>query len=198
MKNPRLLFALALAGACSLGFTIGRIGADAEDAAAESPVSAELRALYEADQKARTGVDFGKLTPAEIDALASGDEQRRARVLELARAGALATAADQFHAAMVLQHGDDPSHFLLAHVLATAAAISGHDAGKWLSAAALDRYLQRSGAPQVFGTQFQRPGAAWTLEPLDAELLPDAVRAAFGVPALAEAKKRAAAMNQGG
>ena len=113
--------------------------------------SAELAELYRADQAARER-DWSRLGPAELMAIARDDARRLARVRELAAAGALREPADRYHAAMVLQHGDEPDDFLLAHELACAAAIGGDERGTWLAAASLDRYLQRSDRPQWFGT----------------------------------------------
>ncbi len=162
--------------------------------AREDRASEELATLYRADQEARQG-DWSDLGQDELHAIAKADEARLARVLELVSAGALQAPADGYHAAMVLQHGSAPDHQLLAHILATAAAIEGDERGAWLSAASLDRFLQGIGRPQRFGTQYLRNGAEpWTQEPFDPSL-PDAVRATFGVPPLAASRKRLEALN---
>ena len=123
------------------------------------------------------------------------DQVRLARVLELVHAGALETPADSYHAAMVLQHGSEPDHFLLAHLLATSAALQGDERGAWLSAASLDRYLQRIDRPQWFGTQYQRKdGEPWTQEPC-VWTLPDSISVVFGVPPLAESQAQLIEMN---
>ena len=65
-------------------------------------------------------------------------------------------------------------------------AARGKAEAAWIAAATLDRYLQRIGQSQIYGTQFQRPpGQKWTQQPYRSDLLPDAVREASGVPPLA-------------
>lgn len=141
----------------------------------------EMTSIYDADQSAREDpkkVDWNVLLPA--------DRARRARTQALLDAGELASGDDFFHAAYVFQHGEEADDCLKAHVLATIAVARGKKAAVWIAAATLDRYLQRIGQPQVYGTQFQRPpGKTWTQEPYRRDLLPDSVRRASGVPPLA-------------
>jgi hypothetical protein len=119
-------------------------------------------------------------------------------VTEIVRQGQLRTAEEYYHAAMVLQHGALPEEFLLAHELATVAGFKGHKGGRWLSAAALDRFLHALKRPQRFGTQYRRDGdGPWTQEPYDRSL-PDAVRAEYGVPPLAEQGKPLEQLNRSG
>lgn len=105
----------------------------------ESDTSEELRRLYEADQHDRK--------EGLIDGLMERDALRRARVEELVAAGALRTADDHFHAALVFQHGGSVPNYWRAHELARVAAELGHPRGRWLAAAALDRWLVRQGKP---------------------------------------------------
>ena len=156
--------------------------------------SSELAELYRADQAARER-DWSRLGPDELMAIAREDAQRLARVRELAAAGALREPPDRYHAAMVLQHGTEPDDYLLAHVLAGAAALGGDERGAWLAAASLDRYLHGIQRPQWFGTQYTRTGQGpWTQDPLTTQLSDD-VRAAWGVPPLARSRERLAALN---
>jgi hypothetical protein len=160
---------------------------------AQSPeaISRELKEICDADQSDRTGPGFA---PGADER----DHQRRARVLEILKTAELTTADDFFNAALVLQHGEVPEDFLLAHVLATAAGIRGHKTGAWLAAATLDRYLQRIGKPQVFGTQYVKSGDAsdWTQGEYSRDLLSDALRKAFGVPGLAKQVESMQKMNK--
>ncbi len=157
-------------------------------AADQEAVSQELAEMYRTDQDDRK--DFLALDPAAIHEMMERDKQRLGRVEEIVAAGTLATGDDYYHAAMILQHGDSPGHYLQSHVLATAAGFEGHRSGKWLAAASLDRFLQKIDRKQVFGTQYFKSGDTWTMEPYDTELLPDAVRAAYGVPSLEEGRAR--------
>lgn len=163
---------------------------------ADSAISRELRELYEADQADR---QFSTApTLEQLEKMAEGDRVRRSRVWELVHAGALVDAADYYHAAMVLQHGDGSEDILIAHILATVAAYKGDERGRWLSAAALDRYLHRTDQPQRLGTQYVRESAdaPWT-QGAYIDRLPDSIRREFGVQPLAEQKKRVTEMNAG-
>ena len=148
----------------------------------------------EADQADRDLADWSKFSPEDMNAVNARDRQRRERVLEIVRAQQVDTADDYFHAALVLQHGDAPEHFLLAHVLATVAAFKGHKTGKWLSAAALDRYLASLKQDQFFGTQFFSEGS-FSIEnmklhpPLNGQVT-EALRKEFNVPPPEETLKR--------
>lgn len=157
-------------------------------------VSRELRELYEADQADR---QFDEPpTPEQWQAIMERDRGRRERVMELVRAGELRTADEYYHAAMVLQHGEGPEDVLVAHILATVAGFKGQEDGRWLSAAALDRYLHRTDQPQRLGTQFVRGSAAepWS-QGAYVRWLPDPVRAEYGVRSLEEQQQLVDEMN---
>lgn len=142
----------------------------------------DMTAIFDADQAARehpATIDWKVLWPA--------DEARRAKTQALLDAGKLTSADDFYHAAYVFQHGNDAEDCLKAHALAVVAVARGKSDATWIAAATLDRYLQRIGQPQIYGTQFRHPqGQPWTQEPYRRGLLPDAVRQASGVPPLAE------------
>ena len=161
--------------------------------AASPPVwtsNAEMKAIYDADQADRAaggaGIDWSVVTPR--------DEVRRARTLALVAAGALASGDDYWHAAFVLQHGSEPNDFLLAHTFAVIAAARGRTDATWIAAATLDRYLQKTGRPQIYGTQFNTSleTRTTTQEPYDRTLVSDALRAALGVPPQADLERRRA------
>jgi hypothetical protein len=157
--------------------------------------NAEMKAIYEADQADRApggpAIDWAVVTPR--------DEARRARTLALVAAGALASGDDYWHAAFVLQHGSAPDDFLLAHSFAVIAAARGRADATWIAAASLDRYLQKSGRPQIYGTQFNisNETRAATQEPYDRALISDALRQALGVPPQAEQERRRAEIEAG-
>lgn len=147
--------------------------------------NAELAALYEADQAPRqTSAPLGLVVSEQ-------DRARRARVRELMAQGALTSGRDYFNAAMIFQHGDTANDYLLAHALATTAISMNEPLASWLAAASLDRYLQNIGQSQIYGTQFQIPYVGdVTQGAYDRNLLPDAARAAVGVPSLAEQEEQ--------
>jgi len=160
----------------------------------EKSVSVELKELYEADQADRT---FSTPPTAEQwQEITKRDKARRDRVMELVGAAALESGDDYFHAAMVFQHAEGAEDILVAHILATVAGFKGNEDAQWLSAAALDRYLHRIDRPQILGTQYVRSSAdePWSQGAYDKKL-PDAIRAAFGVPALKEQEARVEKMN---
>lgn len=152
----------------------------------------ELWALREGDEDdRRPGVDAKEG--------AERDHRRAARVREIVAAGGLKTSTDYFNAAMLFQHSRVLEDLQQARALALKAAeLDPTNArAKWLAAAALDRYLWQSGKPQIYGTQFHQVDNVWTIDPIDESAVTDAERARWNVPPLADAKKRAAAMNNG-
>lgn len=180
----------------AVGLCLGSLGlaACASSPTEQGPHTEELRALFEADQAVRAS-GFQGMSPDEIRAVVASDTLRRERVLELLAQDALQHPGDLYHAAMVLQHGSDPADFLMAHVLAAAAAQDGFEPARWLSAASLDRYLMSVDQPQVFRTQYNSMNnEPWTQDP-SLDLLGDGLRERFGVPSLESAKAQLDEMN---
>ena len=154
--------------------------------------NAEMTRLFDADQADRGA----PMTPATMNGIATRDFERRTRTRVLLDGGKLATGDDYYHAAFVFQHGDAPADYLLAHSLAVAAAAKGQKEAAWSAAASLDRWLQAMGQPQVYGTQFRWLGTGpVTQEPYDRAAVSDGLRAAMGVPLLADQEKRRAAID---
>ncbi|MGD2122264.1 MAG: hypothetical protein PVJ76_10995 [Gemmatimonadota bacterium] len=167
-------------------------------------VTAELRALYQADQADRQFTT--PPTEEDWEIVSSRDEERLRRVYELLRGDNLSAAEDFYHAAMILQHGETSEDVLLAHILSTAAGFLGDARGRWLSAAALDRYLLRTRMPQRLGTQYfpastEDPFQPDTARPMGqgpyVRWLPDSVREIFDVPPLEEQAEAVREMNRG-
>jgi hypothetical protein len=148
----------------------------------------ELRDLFEADQADRGSA----VLPRD---LIERDRSRRRRVAELLDAGAAHIGEDFFHAAMVFQHGETPEDYQRARDLAMHAAELGHRPGRWLAAAAQDRWLMHQGRPQKYGTQYMAKGEVWELYKVDPETT-DAERAEWDVPPLAQARARAEEMTR--
>jgi hypothetical protein len=146
-----------------------------------------MTSIFEADQADRraSSIDWSVVGPR--------DEARRARTKVLLDAGALQSGDDFWHAAFVFQHGSTANDCLLAHTLSLVATARGRTDATWIAAATLDRYLQRVGQKQVYGTQFLTvQGSPTTQEPYDRTLVSDRLREALGVPPLAvqEARRR--------
>ena len=194
MKWPRPVRYAIIALLCWVGRAAAVTPAQPMPAA-----NSELERLYAEDQSDR------QRDPIDWSVVGARDAQRRKRVLELYRAGELQAGEDFFHAAMVLQHGNRPEDFLLCHELCiTAIFTHGDEKGgwvkgaKWLAAASEDRFLGSIDRKQRFGTQFKthNPDPTWHLDRVDDELT-DAIRNAWNVPSLAEARKREIEMNKG-
>ncbi len=154
----------------------------------QSDFSAELKRMYEQDQAERRE---GRLSPQR-------DRERLERVRKLLLEGALASPEDYFHAAMIFQHSADRTgrDHLLAHVLATAAAMDGYERARWLSGAALDRFLDFNGQEQFFGTQFQKDDdGLWKPGAWD-EHRTEAIRQQFKMPDDAAMQRRADSFNK--
>lgn len=156
-------------------------------------LNAELAELARQDQQDR------RPGAGEIDwqFVAPRDRERARRVKEIVAAGGAKTPDDRYHAALVLQHGEEVADFELAHELAKGAAEADADlpGARWLAAAALDRALVQSGKPQKYGTQSIRKDGVWSLAEVD-PAVSDAERALWEVPPLAESRRQAETMNR--
>jgi hypothetical protein len=148
---------------------------------ADWPDNPEMSRMFVADQAVRE--NLATFDPA---AIGKQDAERRARSKQLLDSGELRSGTDFYRAAFIFQHGSTPDDFLLAHTLAVIAAARGRPDATWIASATLDRYLQKIGQRQIYGTQFQLPkDAPATQEPYDRSLVSDALRSALGVPSLA-------------
>lgn len=153
------------------------------------PDNSELKRLFEEDQADRRPPPDSK--PVDFSAVAPRDRVREAQVKALYRTGGLRTGNDFYHAAMVLQHADDPDDYLLAHHFCIVALSKGADRAKWLAAATLDRFLMRTNRPQHFVTQYRQSNPEEPMQLYEiADTVTDALRAEFNVPALEVAKTR--------
>jgi hypothetical protein len=127
-----------------------------------------LRKIYDEDQRDRTDE--------------AGDAKRREEVRRLISEGKVQSGEDYYYAAFIYQHGQKPSDYLYAHVLAVTAVNKGFNSAIWVCAATLDRYLRSIKQPQVFGTQIGSLDASpTTQEPYDREMVSDALRAMWCV-----------------
>jgi hypothetical protein len=155
-------------------------------------INAELYWMYQEDQQSRMNDEI------DWEIVHKQDSTHRARVKEIIDAGGLRAADDYFHAAMIYQHGDDSTDYRMAHELALKAVEvdSTHDVAKWLSAAAMDRYLWSVDKPQIYGTQYHIIDGKWTIEPIDTTAVTDDERQKWHVPTLEEARKRAEGINE--
>jgi hypothetical protein len=153
--------------------------------------NAELRELVEADQAARQNTrQMNEASEEERRAMwekiSADDAARRARVAEIVAAGGAKTGNDYYAAALVYQHGNHIDDYAKAREYAAKAVELGNERGRWLAAAAWDRWLVSAGYPQRFGTQYAcNPDCK--LQEWD-ESTTDEERARWDVPPIEEAK----------
>src|SRR5437899_3041841 len=162
MARSKRLLSLTL---ITLTFTVVAVGCqqDKRRTTNVQNVKSTMRKIYEEDQKDRTDE--------------AGDARRREQVRQLISEGKVQSGEDYYYAAFIFQHGQKPSDYLYAHVLAVTAVNKGLHNAIWLSAATLDRYLQSIRQPQVFGTQFGGSliGSGDDQEPHDRGIVSDAL-----------------------
>jgi len=154
--------------------------------------SEELKRLHDDDQADRVpkAINWGVVTPR--------DRARATRVKEFLATGGIHTPNDYYNAALILQHGETPEDFLLAHEFCVVAMMLGKNdiESSSLAAAAEDRFLMNIGRPQRFGTQFRSEGSGpLRLYPVRGGVT-DELRRLMAVPSLAEAKAQEAELNR--
>ncbi len=155
----------------------------------------ELRRLHDEDQADRSPRDSN---PIDWAVVWPRDRARLSRVKTLFSEDGLRTANDYYHAAMILQHGDAPEDFLLAHEFCVVAITKGKNDKdtRWLAASSEDRFLMNIGRPQRFATQFRSEGAGpLKLYPVDTTVS-DSLRRLMDAHSLAEAQAHEAELNK--
>ncbi len=164
---------------------------------AEVSTTDELAKMYKQDQNDRAALDTKDPPPALWKTMSTHDKEHYDRVKALIQQNKLSSGDDFFYAAMIMQHGDTPKDYMLAHILAMAAAQKGKEEAVWLSAASFDRLMQSANQPQVFGTQFYSEGKQpyEVRKPMDLDLINDSLRKAFKVPTVAENNERLKQLN---
>ncbi len=135
----------------------------------------EMKTLYDEDQRVRS------IEPINWDIVSKSDTQRREQTRKLLAKGALHTGHDYEEAAFIFQHGQSPDDYLLAHTLAMVAVSKGDAGALWIATATFDRYLQRIGQKQIYGTQYGSDAThPWNQEPFNRDLVSDALREQLG------------------
>ena len=150
-----------------------------------SAAQRELAAVRAQDRADRnfSPLDLDKLTKSQYDSLEAAvsarDAARRVRVRELMTQKAARTAADYENAAVVLQHGNDPADYLLAHGWAgVAIGLDDKAPGpRYLFAATWDRFMASQDRPQWYGTNVNRRADGFAeLHPVDTLRVSDVER----------------------
>ena len=164
-------------------------------------IANDLIRLYKEDQLVRA--NLRSLPTSEIkqyiaEIMVPGDKVRLNKVEDILKRSKNLSSEEYFAAAMIMQHGSEPSHYKRAMELSQKSASLDPDNTKanWLSCAAEDRYLLKIGKPQVWGTQLKRKmNAAGTyevyyLENFDKNARPDEQIKRCGIPVLSEIESR--------
>lgn len=151
----------------------------------------ELEFLYQQDIDERNSVNWDTASSDQISGLHEKDKVRRNKVLTLFKKGAIKSAKDYHHAALIFQHGDTTDDYKLAYEFSKKALGLGDESARWLYAATLDRYLLSSGKPQKYGTQFKlNDKKEWELaQPIDPSIT-DEERSKYNVPPLSQALQK--------
>jgi hypothetical protein len=173
----------------------------------QPPAQKAMHQIFLEDQADLPG-QGGKITEQEYY---RRNESRKMAVRALLANGEAKTGEDFYDASHIFQHGNTTDDCLFAHILALEAIVHGYEPAKWLAAATLDRYLQLTNKPQVFGTQYPSdpnlprvtttPQAARlsgrSQEPYNSQIIPDPMRTDFCVPNLEQQKQNVATFNAG-
>ena len=148
----------------------------------------ELHRLFAQDQHERE--NHPAVGTPDYVSLRRRDQVRRRQVQRMMDHHQVHTAHDYYHAALIFQHGETVEEIWSAHQWALKSVALGLPAGKWLAAAALDRWHMYQGQPQKYGTQLVPDGTRYRLWDVDASTT-DQERAEWDVPSLAEMEARA-------
>ena len=163
-------------------------------------VKPSVSQLFAEDQKDRSHA-MG-MPDAQWQKVRARDAERRRILRQLLAAGPLENARAYKQAAFILQHGDAPDDYLLAHVLASTAVANGDPGARYIAAATLDRYLQSIHQPQIYGTQYdwKHPGPKpkdATQAPYNFGLVSDSLRAESCVVSLRQQLENVRALDAG-
>ena len=185
---PRQVLRRLLTSTALLILATAQAGAQAQ--ASPGHGNKELERLFKEDQADPRPLG----TPEQAAQTMARASDRRRQAAAILAAGGAKTAEDYYNVALLYQHSETPDDLLMAHVLSTIAGYKGDHRGRWLSAASLDKYLHRTGQPQVFGTQYFVAGD----RRLNPSLLSDALRREFCVPPLAVQRANDSTARAGG
>lgn len=163
----------------------------------------ELAQLFADDQADRQFLEGPTALPDDqveegLKHMRANDRVRRERVETLLAEGKVRTANDFYFAGHIFHHGGRLSveDWIMGHQLFMAAAILGHKEARWLCASSFDRVLQALGHVQCFGTNFDSNAEGRYEMAACANMVPDYVRAIFGLRPVAQARDTSNGINQ--
>lgn len=116
--------------------------------------SAELQQLVIEDQLIRNKEGVNALLDKEhYEKETKKNLMHRKKVEQIFRRGGSFSAKDYLAAALIYQHGNQPTHYYQAYIWAKKAIKMGEKSGNSLMASTIDRFLISTGKKQLFGTQ---------------------------------------------
>jgi hypothetical protein len=127
------------------------------------------------------------------------DAKRQSEMRALLKIGRVGTATEYFCASEVMQHSDDAESIDLAHALAVLSYTLDPtvENTRYMVAATQDRYLQKMGRGQWYGTQYGRDkdGKLYQMS-IESSAINDDARRRMSVPTLEEAANEIQEMNK--
>ena len=151
-------------------------------------MNSQLKSLFDLDQSDHALI---RTPGAEgYDEMRKRDAARRDQVRTIIAKADLLDAIDFYHAAWILNHGDNVADAEVAFALAEKSFELGHEPAKWLFAAAYDRWCMYRGQPQKFGTQIVPDGQRYRVWDTATDTT-DEERQRYNVPSIAEMHARA-------
>ncbi len=132
-------------------------------------IGTELRDIYEVDQAERIvgheNIDFDKMHENDKPRLARAKE-----IYDLVKEGSVdLTGEELYFLAILFQHSPAIEDYVTAKEIGQLSAEKGYELGKWMSAAAEDRYLLNTGKKQIWGTQFTKDSGEWEIMPIQSD-----------------------------
>lgn len=117
-------------------------------------ISSELQSLFDADQADRTSLRGNWDNQEFIQRMGDNDRlrlERASEIYDLSKSEVISlTDSEKVQLAFLFQHSHDTDDYWKAYELAESAG----EEGKWIAAAAEDRWLISKGEKQKWGTQF--------------------------------------------
>lgn len=157
-----------------------------EEAPRRKSVSAELKNLFDSDQADRMAMEGNWKNPDFVRDVTEKDAARLKRANEIYKeyeSGNVTLSDDEMvQLAFLFQHSLETDDYQKAMRLGNAAG----EEGRWIAAAAEDRWLLSKGEKQKWGTQFTHEGGQAPMLSDEESGITDAMRSERGIPARAE------------
>ena len=152
----------------------------------QKPVSVELKELFDADQSDRMTMEGNWENPDFVSKVAEKDALRLKRANEIYeeyRSNSITMSNEELvQLAFLFQHSLETNDYQKAIELGNAAG----EEGRWIAAAAEDRWLISKGEKQKWGTQFTHGGGQAPMLSDEESGITDEMRKGRDIPARAE------------